>query len=366
MGYYEELGVKRVINAWAHMTTLGGSVMPSCVVEAMVEASKSFVDLDDLQRKVGERIAELTNNQATYITSGANAGLTIATAAVITGKDPAKIRGLPDTDAEVIIHRAHRNPHDNPFRLTGAKFVEIGFPFKTERWELEAAVTERTAAIAYVLAGFTSPGALPLEEVLRVAEEVEVPVIVDAAAQLPPVENLWKFTREMGADIAVFSGGKDLRGPQSTGLVFGSKEIVEACILNSNPKHGIGRALKVGKEEMIGLLAAVEWYLGLDHEKREKECEEMVRFLTDNISPLPHVASAERDFPNESDQPIPRALITFDSSEITDLVVERLRYGTPSIEVHNAKGGILLNPLTLFKGEEEVVSDRLKEILGDL
>jgi L-seryl-tRNA(Ser) seleniumtransferase len=262
MSSYADLGVRPVINASATLTRLGGSRMPKPVMDAMAAGTEAFVDLVELQRRAGERIAELTSNEACYICSGAAAGIAIAEAACITKGDPAKVAQLPHFDgppAEIIIHRSQRNGYDHAARQTGARLVEIGMAHSTQRWELEAAISPRTACVLYFAGDHYATGALPLSDVVEIAHGRGVPVLVDAAAQIPPISALWLYTRELGADIAIFSGGKGLRGPQSSGLVLGKREIVEACYPNGSPNQSVGRPMKVGKEESLGILAAIEW-----------------------------------------------------------------------------------------------------------
>ncbi len=368
MSIYEELGIRPIINASATLTRLGGSIMPPEVIAAMVEASRHFVDLDELQRRIGEELARLTHNEAAYVSAGAAAGLVLATAACITGTDPAAIRQLPDLTGlknEVIVHKSHRNGYDHAVRQVGVKLVEIGYATGTAPWELERAINERTAAVFWFQGAMTGRGDLPLETVIEIAGARGVPVVVDAAAQLPPVENLWRFT-QMGAALAIFSGGKDLRGPQSSGLIVGRKDLIEAIRLNGNPNHSIGRPMKVGKEEMVGLLAAVKRYLALDHEARASQDEEVVAGWCAALNKLPGV-HAQRAFPNEAGQPLPRARVVFDPTQAgisRDEVVARLAQGTPAIAVALAGAdGIYLNPMTLADGEEQVVLDRLLAIL---
>jgi len=368
MGIYEELGVRPLINASATLTRLGGSLMPREVVDAMVEASQHFIPLDELQRNVGERLAKMTRNEAAYVSSGAAAGLVLATAACVAGTDPQKIAQLPDTTGlknEVIIHKVHRNGYDHAVRQVGVKVVEIGNEEQTTAADLEAAITEKTAAIFWFQGAMTGRGDLPLEEVIAVANRHDVPVVVDAAAQLPPVSNLWRYT-EMGAALVIFSGGKDLRGPQSSGLVLGRKELIESCRINGNPNHSIGRPMKVGKEEMVGLYKAVELYIKRDHEARASQDDEVVAGWCSELNRINGV-HAERSFPNEAGQPLPRALVHLDSSTLglsRDAVVDALEEGSPSIlVVKGGEDGIYLNPMTLVDGEEEIVLNRLLEIL---
>ncbi|HXF61541.1 MAG TPA: aminotransferase class V-fold PLP-dependent enzyme [Caldilineaceae bacterium] len=365
---YEELGIRPLINASATLTRLGGSIMPPEVVQAMVEASKHFVNLDELQRAVGERLAELTHNEAAYVSAGAAAGIVLATAACITGTDPKAIQQLPDLTGlknEVIIHKSHRNGYDHAVRQVGVKVVEIGFATHTAPWELERAINDKTAAIFWFQGAMTGRGDLPLETVIEIANRYNVPVVVDATAQLPPVENLWRFT-QMGAALAIFSGGKDLRGPQASGLVVGRKDLIEAIRLNGNPNHSIGRPMKVGKEEMVGLLTAVKLYLQRDHEARASQEEEVVAGWCAALNRIDGVR-AERVFPNEAGQPLPRAKVVIDPAKTglsRDQVVEQLMNGSPSIHVALAGAdGLYLNPMTLADGEEQIVLDRLTAIL---
>ncbi len=369
MSLYDDLGIPPLINAAATLTRLGGSLMPPAVVQAMAEAGRSFIELDELQRRAGKRIAALTRNEAAYISSGAAAGLVLTTAACVTGNDPTAIDRLPDLTGlkdEVLIHHTHRNGYDHAVRQVGVRLVEIGSESGTTREELEQAISPRTAAIAWFQGIMTGRGDLPLKDVIEIAKSRGIPVIVDAAAQLPPVENLWRFT-EMGADLVIFSGGKDLRGPQSSGLILGKKELIAACALNGNPNHSIGRPMKVGKEEIAGLVAAVERYVGLDHAARELYCESTVAEWSAGLEGFPGV-SCKRDYPNEAGQPLPWLLITIEPEKAgftRDDVIAGLESGSPVIKVMpHAADSIHVNPMTLEPGEEKIVLDRLLEALS--
>lgn len=367
MNYYDKLGIKKLINAVDTYTIIGGSTMPDEVINAMVDASKHFVNLDQLQEKAGEHIASLTKNEGAYITSGAAAGLAISTAACITGTNPAKAEQLPNTSnlkSEVIIHRCQRNGYDHAIRQVGVKLVEIGNVDITYTWQLENAINDRTACIVYFMASVFSKGALPLSEVIRIGKNYGIPVIVDAAAQLPPVENLWKYTH-MGADLVVFSGGKTLRGPQSSGVVLGKKELVEACKINGNPNHSLGRSMKVGKEEMVGLLAAIERYINLDHQKITNQLEGMVSTFQKKLN-FPGV-TVVRLFPGPVGQTYPRALVRFSQeSKYSAIDVKvKLENGDPCIIVGltEDKSGVIINPLNLQNNEMDIIINRITKIV---
>ncbi|TVQ28709.1 MAG: aminotransferase class V-fold PLP-dependent enzyme [Spirochaetaceae bacterium] len=364
---YEALGLRPVINACATLTRLGGSVMPPEVVDAMADAARCFVDLEELQRRVGARIAALTRNKAAYVSSGAAAGMVLATAACTVGMDQEAHARVPQLDTvknQIIVQNAHRNGYDYAVRQVGVTVVDVGGPSGTTREELEVAFNDRTAAVFWFQGAMNVPGELPLDQVIEAADRRGIPVLVDAAAQLPPVENLWRFT-QMGAALAIFSGGKDLAGPQSTGLVLGRADLIDACRFHGNPNQSIGRPMKVGKEELMGALAAVERYVGLDHAKRMRGFEETVARWVDRLAPFEGIV-ARRDFPNEAGQPVPWALITFADDATRDTIVDRLRSGDPSVAVAKAgEAAIHLNPMTLQPGEADAVLDRLIEEIGD-
>ena len=368
MGIHEQLGARKIINAEATLTRLGGSLMPKEVLTAMLDAAQSWVDLPDFQRRISERIAHLTHNEACFISSGAAAGLTLATAACVAGNDPYLIQQLPNTMVpgmknEVIVHRNQRIGYDYAVRQVGIKLIEIGNATVTHAWELERTINQKTAAILWFQGWMVRPGDLPLAQVIDIANQHGVPVIVDAAAQLPPVENLWKFT-QMGASMAIFSGGKDLRGPQSTGLMLGKKSLLDLVPMLASPNAHIGRPMKVGKEEMAGVLAAVERYLKLDHELRLEYCEETVADWNGMLNTLPGV-QASRGWPNEAGQPLPRSHVHLDPARYKrDAVVQAMFNGDPPVTIASGhENDVLLNPMTLEPGEETIVLKRLVEVL---
>jgi uncharacterized pyridoxal phosphate-dependent enzyme len=364
---YEELGIKPVINASATLTKLGGSRMPREVVDAMNAAAHSFVDLNELQEKVGARIAELTQNEACYVASGAAAGIMLAVASCIAGTDPAntfafpRLGGLPKS--EVIIQKVQRNGYDYAVAQTGADVIEIG----NSAAELEAAITDRTACIVWFAGGPLAREALPVEEVIRIARARGVPVIVDAAAQIPPYSNLWRFTKELGATGAIFSGGKGIRGPQSSGLVLGTKVLIAGCRANGNPNHSLGRPMKVGKEELAGILAAVEYTIAQDETALLEQYEAIVHGWIEDLVGLPGV-TAERVYPSEAGQPHGRTFVRFNPPcPVTrDQVVAALWDGNPKIAVsavQNEPDAIALNPQSIEPDEADIVVQRIKEIV---
>jgi L-seryl-tRNA(Ser) seleniumtransferase len=366
---YRSLGIRPVINAAAALTTLGGSVMPPSVVTAMAKAAECFVPINELQAAVGKRIAQLTHNEAALVVGGSAAGLAEVTAALLAGSDPYLIRRLPDTAGlrrDVLIHKCQRYGFDQAVRTAGARLVEFGLPAQTMPDDLEGSISDQTLAVLYVSPGARPTGALSLPETIGIAHRRGIPVIVDAAAQLPPVTNLWHFTRDLGADVAIFSGGKDLHGPQATGLVVGRRAIIDAVALNGYPNQGIGRPMKIGKEGIIGALAALEAYLRFDHVARLEDCERQVRHLQEVLAGIDGV-TVRRVWPGEAGESLPRALVElapgaarFDRAGLQAL----LRAGDPIIEVGAAPQGVYVNPATLGPGEMEVVAQKLHELLA--
>lgn len=363
MGIYDELGVPRVINAQATLTRLGGSRMPDEVVAAMQDAAGAFVDLVEFQNRVCEEIARLTNNEAAWITSGAAAGIAQSVAACIAGTDPALVDGFPYLDDveknEVIVYRSQRNGYDYAARQTGARLVAIG----PDEEDLAGAISRRTACILWFAGSHYADGAMPIEEVVDIARARGVPVIVDAAAQIPPISSLWHFTRDLGADMAIFSGGKGLRGPQSSGLVLGKRELVDACRVNASPNSSIGRPMKVGKEETAGLLAALKWSLAQDETALLAGYEQTVQMWIDGLSGIAGV-TAERIYPSEAGQPHGRTLLRM-SPDRRDQTVAALWSRNPRIAVAPlGENGIALNPQTLEPGEDKIVLQALRDDLA--
>ena len=371
MASYEDLDIEPIINAAGTFTKFSGSLMDEEVLDAMKAASHQFVDVNELLEKTGDYLADLLGVESALVTSGAAAGMAQATAACMAGDDPRAIRSLPDTDGltdEVVVMRSHRNPYDQAMRGVGARFVEIGNAIETFQWELEAAISEDTAAVAYFVQSAMLESSLTLEEVLEVAHGNDVPVICDAAAEIPPAENLSKFA-DMGADVVLFSGGKELRGPQSSGLMLGRSEIIANARLHGPPRHNIGRPMKVDKETVMGLVRAVELYLEEDHEGRMARWEDQVNTLVKELEPVEglHVESGLPAQPFCQPATIPRVYLNFDE-ELTGLDREKakalLMDGEPSVATETYNDSLVLNPHMLGEGEEEIVVRRIKEIIG--
>lgn len=362
----QQLGVRPVINAAATLTKLGGSLMPPEVVAAMSAASTQFVDMFELNRRVGERIAELTHNEAAYVTSGAAAGIAMCVASVIAGTNKELQQAFPYLDGvektNVVVYKRQRNPYDYAARNTGARLIEI----EPDGDDLEREVSNpKTACVLYFGGEALAPGARPLPEVIEIAHSMSVPVIVDAAAQIPPISNMWKYTRDLGADAAIFSGGKGLRGPQASGVVVGKSAIIEGIRPNAAPNQGFGRPMKVGKEELAGLLTAIELAVQTDEAAMLAGYEESVALWLDGLAAIPGT-TVFRSYPSEAGQPHGRAAITLDPSfPLTkDEVVAALWDRDPRIAVGEiGTDTFALNPQTLETGEDRIVLEAVREVL---
>jgi L-seryl-tRNA(Ser) seleniumtransferase len=364
---YDKLGVRRIINGVGLVTRYGGSVMPPEVVEAMAEASRSYVDLDELQRKAGDVIARSTGAEAGYVCAGAAAGLILATAACVAGTNPAKIRRLPDTTGmqnEVIMHKSQRNGYDHSIRSVGVRIVEIGFANATAPWELDAAIGPATAAVAYVISPWLHPSAaLPLEVVVQKAHERGVPVIVDAAASLPPHENLTKFIA-LGADLVTYSGGKAIRGPQSSGILCGRRDLIEASMVQGNPNHAIGRPAKVGKEEMVGLVSALEMYVRRDHAADFAKWVAQAEAMAEALKGFGGIYVREL---HDASRWAPQLVLSFErrwQGRPPTEIIAALRAGDPPIYINGKPGELSVAMITLEPGDAETVTRRLGEELS--
>ncbi len=366
---YQKLGVRTYINAYGTLTTLGGTLMLPEVKHAMEEASQHFVQIHDLQAKVGQRLAELTGAEAAFVTAGASASLCLATCAVTAGGDLERIDRLPNLDgikSEIVIQKAHRNSYDHAFRMVGVTLVDV----ETED-QARASIGPKTAALAMVLSHNSLGHKIPLEKMIAIAHDRNLPVILDAAAEVPPKENLRKFVA-MGADLVAISGGKNLRGPQCSGLLLGRKDLIEAAYANSAPHNRFARIAKVGKEEIVGLLTAVELYLnGRDHEAERNTHHAMLERVARRLEGLDTVVTEYAT--NDDYSHSPRLTVQWDEKALglsVQDVITALEEGEPAIiatdmtEYVPPWKGVGIFPYNLRPGEEILVADRLREILG--
>ena len=363
---YASLGVRPFINARGTITTLGGSIMPPAVLDAMVQASRHFVPLNDLHEKVGQRLARLTGAEAAFVCAGAASGMLLAGAACITGTDVQATQRLPevgDRPSEFVISLvdSHTYVHQG-FVVVGGRLVRVGTREAVTPEDYAGGVTERTAALVFFL-GTQSREQLPA--VIAVARRHQIPVIVDAAAQLPPRANLTDLTA-MGADLVVFSGGKGLCGPQSTGLILGRRDLIQACALNSNPYSAVGRGMKVGKEEVMGLLKAVELFMAGDEDALIQEWESRCRTVAAAVADIDGIrAELEPPYATSFPPASPELHLHFGEAapESAAGVIQALEGGEPSIVVDGAATSLTICPQTLQPGEAEIIAARLREIL---
>lgn len=365
---YKALGVRTFINAVGTLTTFSGTLMPPEVKAAMAQASSAFVPIHELQEKAGRRLAELTGAEAAFVTAGASAALCLVTCAVTAGDNKEKMKRLPDLSGmkdKMVIQKIHRNSYDHAFRMVGVKLVEV-----ETADEMRAAFNDKTAACAFVRSHHTLGHKVELEEYVRIAHKAGLPVILDAAAELPPVENLSKFVK-MGVDAVAFSGGKNLRGPQCSGLLLGREELVRKAYANSSPHNYFARIAKVGKEEIVGLLTAVELYLKKDHQSERKEWTAKLARIQKRLEDVPTVFT--EFIPNNDYSHSPRLSVQWDEVNrgvTLEQMVKRLREGEPSIEASDMRNfhppwkGLGIFPYLLQEGEELIIAERIKEVLS--
>jgi len=388
MSIYGELGVKRVVNASFALTRLGGSTFTKEVLKAMEEANKSYAYLWDLIKKGGEIIAEGCGAEAGWITSGAFNALVLSAAACIAGRDPEKIRRLPDTSGmknEVIIQRANRMLiYDRAMQVPGGRFVCAG----DERWGctpelLEAAITENTVAFHYVITGTPKPRVVSIEDTVKVAHKHDIPVILDCAGMTYPLDELTKYAK-MGVDLACY-GGKYVGGPNSTGFVVGRKDLVETVALHSFIGHeagpleqggfyrGIGRGYKLDRQEVVALLVAFKRWLVMDHEKERFEpAWKRTRYIERRIKKLPGLKDVEMTYVPESGEgsDYHKIGLNLDFKDRTENsvqdMIQSLRVDDPEIWVRYGGFGnsFIINCLTLLLGEEKILVERFTKIFG--
>lgn len=365
---YEELGVTPVINCEGTMTMLGGSLPHPELEAVMTMAGRHFVSIPELEVAAGKRIAEmlkLPDGYTALVTSGAAAAIQSGLAGILTGGNEALIRQLPDLTgmkSEVIIQKSHRNPFDHQLRSTGIKLVVI----ETVD-ELRAAVNERTAMMHF--SNFAnSVGQIKVDEWVKLAKEFNIPCMNDAAADTPPVSHLWDYTN-MGFDLVTFSGGKVIRGPQCAGLLIGRKEMVANALLNNSPHEDtLGRSQKVGKEEIVGMVKALELFLAEDHDALAREWQDRLEGISRELTKVPGVTTSF--FVPDIANHVPHMNITWDSARIPltpEQISKLLRSGKPSIVMGGGEGrpGLTMNSFMLQPGEAKIVAEQLLRILRE-
>ncbi len=364
MNIYEDLNVTPVLHAAGTKTTHGGTKLSKEVLKAMESASEFFVSVEELNKAIGKYIAFITGAEAGMVTSGAASGVVLSIAACMTGTDRFKIARLPNSAGmknELIIQKFHVGSYSHMYTFTGAKFVEIGTINGCEGYELDAAINENTAAVAFLFGPRIPSIGLSLKDVVRIAHSKNIPVIVDAAAILPPKINLTKLIEE-GADLVTISGGKIIHGPQNSGILYGKKELIEAAFLNASPNHAIGRPHKVSKETMIGLYAALKKYADSDEELFFANCRKKLEIALEILSPVKEITSELiHDWKNYN---VPVVIIKFienwhgpRGNEFTKLMLQN----KPRIfmQYFQELDHLVINPVSLTDKEIVVVSNEI-------
>jgi uncharacterized pyridoxal phosphate-dependent enzyme len=359
----KELGLRKFINAAGTYTFMSGSLMHDEVVEAIHACSKEFVLIDDVQDKVGEKIAAICHAEAATVTAGCWSALVLGTAGVLTGSDPKKVAQLPNVEgikSEIIVQKAHNQGYVHALTNTGATIVEIETPE-----EFEKAVNDKTAMM-WFLNYAANDGKISDKDWVALGKKHKIPTMIDMAADVPPVENLWKFN-DMGFDLVCVSGGKDLRGPQSAGILMGKKDLIAAARLNAPPRGGnIGRGMKVNKEEILGMYVALEKFVSIDHVKEFKTWEAQIATIESAAKKVKGVITSVSVPPIANHTPTlnlnwDKNVIKMTREEFQD----KLRKGDPSIEVIGGKeDSINITAWMLKPGQEKTVASRIQEVLS--
>jgi D-glucosaminate-6-phosphate ammonia-lyase len=358
---YTRLGIRPVINGVGVVTHLGGSLMHPEVSRAMEEAARCFVPLTELQAKVGARIAELLGAEAAMVTGGCASAITMGTVACVAEGNAEKLKRLPDTTGmknEIVQQKTHRGGYEQQMLLVGAKIVWV-----ERKEELERAINERTAML-FFYNEMEPEGKISRHEWIEVGKRRGVPTFNDAASDATPRERLFQYQKE-GFDLVAFSGGKAIRGPQCSGILMGRKDLIAAAVPGFNPYASIGRGMKVGKEEMIGLLAAVERYLKADHDGEMKELESRVAEIREGLAGVEGV-STERYMPPIANH-VPHVLVNWTEAASplkTGEVTRKLLQGEPSIAVSGfGERRLKISVWMMQAGEHRVALRRLREVL---
>ena len=362
---YKELGVRTFINAAGTYTFMTGSLMLPEVLDAINSTSKDFCLLDELQDKVGEKIAKLVHSESAVVTSGAFSGMTLGLAGILTGTDTQKVKQLPHLDgsgmkSEVICQKAHDIDYNHAFLNTGCKII----PVETVE-DLEKAINEKTALLHFLNIE-ADKGKIMQEEWVALGKKHNIPTSIDIAADVPPVSNLWKFN-DMGFHFVVISGGKAIKGPQSAGLLMGKKYVIDGARVHMPPRgFNIGRGMKVNKEEIIGMYVALEHYLNYDHDKEWKTWETNIGVIENSVKGVNGVTT--RIFVPPLGNITPTLEIAWDPAKIkmtTKELQDKLRNGEPSIEVmSHQENAINITVWVMRPGDEKIVAKRLKEVFS--
>ena len=362
---FKELGVRTFINAAGTYTFMTGSLMHDYVIDTIKTASKEFCLLDELQDKVGEKIATMVHAEAAVVTCGAFSGLTLGLAGILTGTDVEKVKLLPKLEgtgmkSEVIVQKAHSIDYNHALTNTGCKMVEV-----ETAADVEKAINDKTAMM-FFLNIEADKGKIMHEEWITLARKYKIPTGIDIAADVPPVSNLWKF-HDLGFDFVVISGGKAIKGPQSAGLLMGKKDIIAGARLHMPPRgFNIGRGMKVNKEEILGMYVALEHYLSYDHDKEWKTWEDMIAVIEKAVKPVKGVTT--KIFVPTLGNITPTLEVSWTNPAVKSKdLQEKLRYGNPSIEVMSHKDDSIIITVWVMKpGEEKITGRRLKEELTTL
>jgi uncharacterized pyridoxal phosphate-dependent enzyme len=372
----EELGIIPVVNAAGTVTVLGGCLVHDEVLDAARQMAKIFVDMNSLHEKIGAFVAELVGSEAAYVTSGAAAGLVLSVGACMTKGDANLMHKLPCGSGiiqnEVIVQKLHRNMYDHNLEVGGASIREIGSEEKTIANDLRKAISQRTAVVVY-FAYDPQNGVLPLSEVIALSHERGIPVIVDAAAELPPVENLTKYLK-MGADIVLFSGGKDIGAPNDTGVILGKRELVNCCKRlgpQSYEPYGtgrrvyIGRPMKTSKEDIVAFAVAIKRYIRTDHKARLSEWEKKTEFMIERLSKSSKIKVKKTlpGVPHNRPVSIPRVEIEILTQKTAIELLDALAKLNPPVYAYALENKLFLNPQCLKDGEEQIVVDSLLKLL---
>jgi L-seryl-tRNA(Ser) seleniumtransferase len=373
--YYEKLGVAKIINAAGTYTALTASTMPPSVQAAVARAAKHPVRLAELQTAAGQYLARQLRCEAAMVTAGAASALTLGTAACISVANRAAVHNMPTNleglKTEVIVQKGHRYDYDHAMRNCGIRFVEV-----ETLAEYDAAFTSQTVMAHFFNAA--ESGQISREDWVRVAHRHNVPCFNDAAADVPPISNLWNYT-QMGFDLVTFSGGKGIRGPQNAGLLLGRKDLIAAAMQNNSPRSDtIGRGMKVAKEQIVGMVAAVDWFLSQTDAGMEAEFRKRAERIASQLKSLPTMES-KIVVPQVAANVVPHLLLRYDPQRIRiaplDVAAE-LRKGNPSIELHPGTGRkpaaglptdgntIVVGVWMLEPGEDAIVARRLREVLS--